>query len=178
MKVICYGDSNTFGYDPRGYWGGQYDHPWPEILAKKTGWNVINEGMNGREIPKTRISFPPDTGLLIVMLGTNDLLQGASPEAACAKMERFLRSQNLAPEKILLIAPPPMCLGEWVPDQKLIDHSIALAKHYQALAQRLGIRFADAGEWNIPLAYDGVHLSEEGHRAFAMGLIEYLHKGD
>ena len=44
MKVVCYGDSNTWGYDPRGYFGGQYDHPWPEILAVKTGWNVVNEG--------------------------------------------------------------------------------------------------------------------------------------
>ena len=32
MKIICFGDSNTWGYDPRGYFGGQYDHPWPEIL--------------------------------------------------------------------------------------------------------------------------------------------------
>lgn len=176
MKVICYGDSNTVGFDPRGYWGGQYDHPWPEILAAKTGWNVINEGMNGREIPKARVSFPPDTDLLIVMLGTNDLLQGASPEAACGKMERFLRSQTLAPEKILLIAPPPVKLGEWVPGQKLIDASIALAKYYQTLAQRLGIRFADAGEWGVLLAHDGVHLTEEGHRAFAEGLWEMFFK--
>ena len=55
---------------------------------------------------------------------------------------------------------------------------MALAKQYQVLSERLGIRFADAGEWNIPLAYDGVHLTEEGHRAFAEGVIEYLHKGE
>lgn len=24
MKVICYGDSNTYGYDPRSYIGGRY----------------------------------------------------------------------------------------------------------------------------------------------------------
>ena len=43
-----------------------------------------------------------------------------------------------------------------------------------ALAERLGIRFADAGNWNIPLAYDGVHFTEQGHRAFAAGLLEEL----
>ena len=178
MKVVCFGDSNTFGYDPRDCFGGEYDHPWPEILAGKTGWNVVNEGMNGREIPKNPVSFPADTDLLIIMLGTNDLLQFWPPEAACEKMERFLKDITLDRKKILLIAPPPMKFGAWVQDQELIDDSMALAKHYQGLAERLSIRFADSGAWNIPLAYDGVHLTEEGHRAFAEGVIEYLHKGE
>ena len=42
------------------------------------------------------------------------------------------------------------------------------------LAEQLGIRFADAGKWDIPLAYDGVHFTEQGHRAFAAGLLEEL----
>ena len=25
MNVICFGDSNTYGYDPRSYLGGRYD---------------------------------------------------------------------------------------------------------------------------------------------------------
>ena len=177
MKVICYGDSNTFGYDPRSYFGSRYDNPWPEILASKTGWNVINQGMNGREIPKIPDLFPSDTDLLIIMLGTNDLLQSQTPEAACTKMELFLESLTLDRQKILLIAPPPMKFGEWVMDQKLIGASIILAKQYQALSERLGIRFGNAGQWNVPLSYDGVHLTEEGHRAFAEGLFNYLNKG-
>ena len=178
MKVVCYGDSNTYGYDPRGYFGGQYDAPWPEILAEESGWNVMNEGINGREIPKAPISVPADTDLLIIMLGTNDLLQFWTPEEAGKKMAQFLQSLAFDREKILLIAPPPMKFGEWVLDQELIDDSVALAKQLRGLAARLGTRFADAGEWNTPLAYDGVHLTEEGHRAFANGLYNYLNKGD
>ena len=37
-----------------------------------------------------------------------------------------------------------------------------------------GLRFADAGDWDIPMAYDGVHFTEQGHRAFAAGLLEVL----
>ena len=178
MKIICFGDSNTYGYDPRGYFGGRYDSPWPSILAAKAGWDVINEGMNGQEIPKAPLSFPPDTDLLIIMLGTNDLLSFLNPEAVCEKMERFLKSAEQNLDKILLVAPPTMKLGEWVQDQELVDSSIALAKYYKALAERLGIRFADSKDWNTPLAYDGVHLTEEGHRAFAKGLMEYLYEGE
>ena len=176
MKIICFGDSNTWGYDPRGYFGGQYDHPWPELLEEQLDCTVIYWGENAREIPASAVDFPADADFLIMMLGTNDLLQGASPETVIGRMERFVKP--LAQEKLLLIAPPPMKFGQWVQDQELIDDSITLAKAYQALSERLGIRFADAGEWNIPLAYDGVHLTEEGHRAFAEGVIEYLHKGE
>jgi len=108
------------------------------------------------------------------MLGTNDLLQGAAPETVCGRMERFLRSQDM--EKILLIAPPPMKLGAWVPGQNLIEDSQNLADCYRDLAQRLGIRFADAGQWNVSVAYDGVHLTQEGHSAFALGLLNDLKK--
>ena len=73
-----------------------------------------------------------------------------------------------------MIAPPPMVLGEWVPSQQLIDDSRAFSGLCQALAERLGIRFADAGKWDISLAYDGVHFTEQSHKAFAAGLLEEL----
>ena len=176
MNVICFGDSNTYGYDPRGYFGGRYDADsrWVDILAEKTGWTICNMGQNGREIPVAAPPLPADTDLLIVMLGTNDLLQGRSPEQAAGRLERFLSGISLDRSKLLLIAPPPVALGEWVPSQQLIDDSRAFARLCQALAERLGIRFADAGKWDIPLAYDGVHFTEQGHRAFAAGLLEEL----
>lgn len=82
MKVICFGDSNTYGYDPRDYFGGRYDavSRWVDILATETGWTISNMGQNGREIPSAAPAFPIDTDLLIVMLGPNDLLQGRSRE--------------------------------------------------------------------------------------------------
>ena len=176
MKIICFGDSNTYGYDPRGYFGGRYDQPWPEILTKQLGCTVLNWGENGRKIPIKTMDRPIEMELLIIMLGTNDLLESCSPKDICEKMEQFLESLTVDRNKILLIAPPPMEFGEWVQDQELIDNSITLAKHFHDLAKRLAVRFADAGTWNIPLAYDGVHLTEEGHRAFAHGLITYLKK--
>ena len=45
---------------------------------------------------------------------------------------------------------------------------------YWHLAGRLGILFAGADRWEIPLAYDGVHFTEQGHRAFAQALFETL----
>lgn len=176
MNVICFGDSNTYGYDPRSWLGGRYDTDsrWVDILAEETGWTVRNMGANGREIPRTAFEIPSDTDLLIAMLGSNDLLQGRGPEEAAGKLERFLSALPLPRDHILLIAPPPMCRGEWVPSQQLIDNSHTFAQCCRSLAERLGVRFADAGDWDIPMAYDGVHFTERGHRAFAIGLLEVL----
>ena len=176
MNIICFGDSNTYGYDPRSYLGGRYDPDsrWVDILAVETGWSVCNMGQNGREIPSAAPAFPADTDLLIVMLGTNDLLQGRSPDQAAERLERFLSGIPLDRSKILVIAPPPVKRGAWVPGQQLIDDSHTFAQLCQTLAEQLGIRFADAGKWDILLAYDGVHFTEQGHRTFAAGLLEEL----
>ena len=176
MKVICFGNSNTYGYDPRGYLGGRYDSDsrWVDILAAETGWTVYNMGQNGREIPAAAPTFPADTDLLIVMLGTNDLLQGCSPEQATERLERFLATVPLNRSKILLITPPPVTLGAWVSSAKLIDDSRTFTRLCQTLAKQMGIRFTDAGKWDIPLAYDGVHFTEQGHKAFAIKLLEEL----
>ena len=176
MTVICFGDSNTFGYDPRSYLGGRYDADsrWVDILAAKTGWEVRNNGMNGREIPCREVVFSRSADLVIVMLGTNDLLHGRSCDEIDERMERFLRALRIDRNKILLIAPPPLRYGEWVGEQTLIEASFELSARYSALAERLGVRFADAGKWEISIAFDGVHFTEEGNRQFALELCRYL----
>ena len=180
MKLWCFGDSNTYGYDPCGFFGGRYVAPWPELLAEKTGFQVVNDGKNGRMIPEREYEFLQfrrdaeryDADALIVMLGTNDLLEGATAGEVAARMEAFLNICNVP--MILLVSPPPMKRGAWVPDDGLVEESWNLARQYEGLAKRRGIQFADAGEWDIALAYDGVHFSEEGHARFAEGLASHL----
>ena len=178
MKIICYGDSNTYGFDPRSYFGGQYDADcrWVDILEKNTSWEVQNWGENGREIPAGNLEFPTLPDLLIIMLGTNDLLQGADADCVAQRMEAFVMALSVEKEKILLVSPPPMKLGAWVSDGTLIESSAQLAERYQTLAENLGIKFTDAGKWNTPLTFDGVHLSEEGHIRFAEEIRKEIFK--
>lgn len=183
MRVFCLGDSNTYGYDPRGFFGGRYDETsrWVELLAKQSGWEMINGGENGRQIPKREgemagINLPIEMDMMIIMLGTNDLLQGASPQIAAEKMEVFLGQLPIDKKKIILISPPPMQPGAWVTDEALFNASFDLGKYYAALAQRLEIHFFDAAQWGVSLAFDAVHFSEAGHKAFVAGLSEALAK--
>lgn len=181
MRILCFGDSNTYGCDPRGFFGDRYpaEDRWVDILAKKTRWEFLNAGANGREIPRNSsalelLSRHANVDVFLVMLGTNDLLQGASASEAATQMEAFLNRISLHFQNILLVAPPPMKRGAWVPADELVKESIQLAEKYKALAQKLRIPFADTRGWNIDLAFDGVHFTEEGHHTFANQLMRYL----
>ena len=90
-KIICFGDSNTYGYNPEN--GGRFDENtrWPKLLEKALGdgYEIFEEGQNGRTIanddpweggtkcgmdyvlPMLETKKPVD--LLIIMLGSNDL---------------------------------------------------------------------------------------------------------
>ena len=166
MTLLCIGDSNTYGYDPRSYFGDRYpaDVRWTERLGT---WKTVNCGMNGLAVPFNHTVFTdlirsksPD--VVAVMLGTNDLLEGANAETTAKRMEAFLTDIKDICPKLLLIAPPPMHPGEWVQSQKQIDESVKLGQEYCELAKKLEIYYADAGKWHAELAYDGVHFTPKG----------------
>ena len=110
--------------------------------------------------------------MLIVMLGINDLLESAKAGEVARRMEVLLTGCDLP--NTLLVSPPPMKRGAWVPDDGLVEAFRELSGQYKALAERLGMRYADSGEWHIDLTFDGVHFTEEGHMHFAEGLASCL----
>ena len=101
--ILCYGDSNTWGFNPRTT--GRYDHKtrWPMVMARllnqnapsdDPAWWVVEEGLNGRTscredevegdrnglrqlIPILESHKPLD--VVAVMLGVNDLKPRFSP---------------------------------------------------------------------------------------------------
>lgn len=191
MKTIFfYGDSNTYGYDPRGFGGGRYSTEicWTDRLRKalEGEWTVCVDAMNGREIPQNenamdRVlhlmeSVREEQGLdvMAVMLGTNDLFSAAGPMAAyivAEKMERFLdRLMAGMPDiRYLLLAPPQLEIREFfIPEERFLPQAAGrLGLLYHVIAESRGQLFANTADWELSLAYDGVHLSEEGHLRFA-----------
>ena len=181
MRILCFGDSNTYGYDPRGFFVDRYGagNRWVDLSAKQTGHKVINAGTNGQEIPRNPYALrlltehaPVD--IFLVMLGTNDLLQGASAKESADRMEAFLNQLLPHCKQILLVAPPPMKRGAWVTSDELMAESINLAEEYKLLAETLNIPFVDTRHWNIDLTFDGVHFTESGHHTFAENLGKEL----
>lgn len=202
-KVFFYGDSNTYGYDPAGFFGGRYprQYRWPAILKDRLAgeWDVAADGMPGREIPQKgrameyllgsmRSEMPID--LFAVMLGTNDILGTYRPDAAgtAKDMEDLVVfMKNAGIPQILLIAPPKISFTPQSFQMSYVygDSSYAplyceegekLTESYRELAARHGLRFADASSWELDFAFDGVHLSEKGHVLFADEMEKELRK--
>ena len=185
-RILFYGDSNTYGYDPRSYLGGRYPASvrWTDRLMEygKGHWEILPYGMNGRCIPQMdhdrklldlMLEEAGRIDLFACMLGTNDIFLTGHPDAMAAKkrMDAFAAylKESSAIGKVLLIAPPAAD-----PDQtadrmlkRYLTEARRLSGLYRRIADDLGIEFADAGAWNIPLEYDSVHFSMEGHSVFA-----------
>ena len=135
-KIICFGDSNTYGYNPAN--GGRFDENtrWPKLLQKHLGsdYEIFEEGQNGRTIanedpweggtkcgmdyvlPMIETKKPID--LLIIMLGSNDLKTKFNLPAAdiagslmmmLMKIKGYCEYFIGCPDmKILIISPPAL----------------------------------------------------------------------
>lgn len=135
--------------------------------------------------------------LFAVMLGTNDLLSTLRPDAArtargmdglLARAAAILEEtgdETSVSARILLIAPPEIHLtdqpgmdavfsGDAAYAQICYEEGKRLAAFYRELAAYRQILFADASEWNLDFAWDGVHLSEAGHAQFAAQMEKVL----
>lgn len=188
-KLVLYGDSNTYGYDPRGTLGGRYpaEVRWATIVktALSDSYEVIEEGMNGRMLPGVEHGYFVEllSGLasedtVVMMLGTNDVLLSYHPDVTqiADKMERILSyvKKNFV-GKFIMIAPPLIEAVE--PDLKVYrDASIEMNQCFMKLAKRYEIPAYDASEWKIIMGYDGVHFTVEGHKRFAEKMIDVLNE--
>lgn len=184
MRLVCFGDSNTYGYDPCSPLGARYPAQirWTGRLKALAGLEVVNLGRNGRAIPlqpevrtaaAAELSAAGPADLTAVMLGSNDLLLDPALTAGTVA-ERMARFLPAVTGPVLLIAPPPLTSGTWVSDSRSQAQSTRLAWYYERTARQLGAAFADSGAWGVELSFDGVHFTEAGHAAFADGLLSIL----
>ncbi len=189
-KILCYGDSNTYGYDPRGFLGMRYpaEVRWTTILRGLLDgkYAILEEGMNGRPLPR----FPYDEAFLndlarglskgdlfIMMLGTNDILLTSHPDAdaAVSRMEQFLQWRGRGNFSCEFMVLGPAYVSD--EDAELATYhkeSRRMNAGFESLCRTYSIPYHNVGDWGIPLSYDGVHFSEDGHRVFAERLAGIL----
>lgn len=192
-KILFYGDSNTYGYDPANWQTLRYPYEqrWTTILAGLLGaeWQIIPEGMNGRRLPELpgdgRWLLPllgrlGEGDIFAVMLGTNDLLLTPYPHAeeAIGRMRTFLQFlTDCAGNVNILVTAPPYVGREGITDplyRKYRLECIKMNDGFRGLAAQAGAHFADAGKWDISLSGDLVHFSESGHRRYAEKMAEVI----
>ena len=204
MKIVCFGDSNTYGFDPRLGSSGRYtkDVRWTGLLDAHDGFSVVNEGLNGRCIPDSESGFAslksvinqnPDADVFVILLGTNDLfmIPRITADGIADRMRRVfqnvpeLRDFTRNDGKHTLIVSPTrpsehvaffemMGIGTGLTRESIEKVMDELPNALKRCAVEFGADFTDAGEWDISLSYDGIHFSEDGHRRYAEHMADVL----
>lgn len=201
MKVIvCYGDSNTWGYDPATQGRFGYHERWPGVLRDTLGegYLVIEEGLNGRTtvwddpiegykngrdylIPCLATHCPID--LVTIMLGTNDLKKRFSLSAQDVAngagvlvdiVQKSASGRDGAAPKVLLMAPPPFkkLTGFAEMFEGAEAKSLRLAEHYRRVAEQFGCEFLDTGTVIESSAIDGFHFEVSEHAKLGRAVAE------
>ena len=166
QQVLCFGDSNTWGYNPENGERFPWGIRWTSILQQKLAnkdIRIIEEGLCGRTtvfedplrqgrkgvslFPTLLETHKPEN--IVIMLGTNDCktVFSASPDVIGKGIRRLLiqARQYSADSRILLVS--PIHLGEQVWKDEFdpefspesVEVSRKLTDVYRKIADEFGV---------------------------------------
>ncbi len=201
-RILCFGDSNTWGFTP--VTAVRYDEKtrWTGILQEKLGpgYAVIEEGLSGRttvfdvdfddlENGKKALGYilksqqPLDAA--IVFLGTNDVVDHKMDriELGITEILRQLQNANYIirsntpifnPEaKILLISPLAFGSGCVLP-KPIIEESKLFSSTYKRVSEKMCVEFLDLNGQVCASCEDGIHFTPEAHSKVATLVYDKL----
>ena len=197
-KILCFGDSNTFGYIPND--GGQYADGvrWTSRLANLLGKNyqIIEAGCSNRTCFSDNDEGDIKTGYkaiekylpnkydcILVAVGVNDIQLFYKPtleefEQGCEKFIKQIKSKKK--KKIVIVAPPIVkdCVKQGTSAFQFDDESIEKSKYLPDICKRIAERndcyFIDFNDRVQVSNLDGLHYMPEAHAQIADILSKYL----
>lgn len=204
-RIVCFGDSNTWGYDAETDGRFPEEVRWTGRLQTLLGdgYTVIEEGLCGRT---TAFEDPLNEGLngltylrpclmshaqidyLIIMLGTNDCKErfSATPHNIECGLRRLVKKAQQTEawrerSKILIISPGPIekeCEQSQAAGEMGVcsEKSRGLAKEFEASAKMLGCDFLDAAPYVKMNRIDYMHLDADSHGRLAKKIEEIIRK--
>lgn len=203
-RILCFGDSNTWGAVPGEGIRYPQDVRWTGILQNELNdCRIIEEGYNGRTIAfedpiEGRMSgiryfsqcmdsqSPID--LLILMLGTNDMKARfhSGPETIAYGWGRYYDAIKIAPmagerPKVLLVS--PILIDPSYKDDVLfhdmfgedaVERSEKMALAYEAAAKQYGWSYLNAADYGKASPVDGVHMDPTSHKNLGLALAKKI----
>ena len=197
-KVLCFGDSNVYGFVPLK--GSRYsaDERWSGILKQRLNGvcDVVEAGMNGRtcfsDCPedemigikaiKRYLEQKPD--IIILAIGINDLQTGyfMTEEKFEQGLKRFICFVRETCPLLRVILLSPSSLNEslfntffsCLFDESSIELSKKISLIYERLAKEFVCDFIDLDKIVQTSLKDGLHYEPDMHRKIAEVLLDYL----
>lgn len=198
-KILCYGDSNTYGFNPIDFSMFDENTRWTALLKKNliNDYEVIEEGMCDRtgfvnnpkgflysaqrHFPKF-ISKTKNIDILILAIGTNDLQTQYDISFSLIEkgLENLIEAAQDKAKEIILI--PPVILSETIFngyfkdqfDEISITKSKKVVKAYKKLAKIYNCKIFDINDFTAPSDIDGLHYDEISHKLITEKLTEFI----
>lgn len=195
-RILCFGDSNTWGYIPAT--GKRYPVGirWTSLLQEilGNGYEIIEEGLNSRT---TDIDDPKHKGkngltylrpclethdpidLIILMLGTNDMKERFDREPSrivegienlVKEIKEFAVEEETIEPQVIIVSPPLVDeTVEGVKEKYLGagEKSTKLGELYGEVAKKFSYKFIDISKIVSSSKKDGYHLEPESHQKIA-----------
>jgi len=170
-QVLALGDSLTQGA------GVTREEAWPDLLARKTGWVVVNGGVSGDTSEQALQRLPnlleqQNPVLVLVALGGNDMLRHLPEQQTIANLEQIIaliKAHGAKP--VLLATPNPSPMRAVFQDLSAPDfyRKVAEAQHVPLIEDAI------AGVLSDPkLKGDTLHPNAEGHVRLAEKIFRAL----
>lgn len=165
------GDSLTQGA------GVTREQAWPDLLAGKTGWVVVNGGVNGdtseqalQRLPGLLEQYNPV--LVLVTLGGNDMLRHIPEQQTIANLERILTLIKAHEAKAVLLATP-------IPSpMRAVFQNLSAPDFYRKLAETQHVPLIEDAIADVlsdpKLKGDALHPNAEGHARLAEKIFKEL----
>lgn len=198
-EILCFGDSNTYGYNPHN--GSRYDKNirWTGILQKLCGsnYNIIEAGGNNRTAYTDSRDGEQFTGYkilkkylnisyakIILAIGINDLQKFYNP--SLEEFEKGIQSfVSLAVEKapeseIVILSPSHIRKNilnsnfRFLFDENAVKKSKLITPVYEKTAKNFGCKFLDLNEIVKTSDADGLHYEADEHKIIAENVIKLI----
>lgn len=172
-QVIAFGDSVTFGT------GARTGEDYPTLLARHSGWEVVNAGVPGDTAQAAReriheVLQQQEPALVIVELGGNDFLKRRAAQAVKEDLRSILQAVKQQGAIPVLVAVPQFSvfgasLGS-LSDSPIYEE-LAVEENVLLIPKVFSQVLSQNG-----LKADPIHPNAQGYQVLAEGMIETLTK--
>jgi len=198
-SILCFGDSNTWGFNPANKGRFARNVRWTGVLQQELGseyYIIIEEGCNGRTtvwddpiegykngrdylVPCLASHRPIDA--VVLMLGTNDLKKRFSLSAfdiaeGVGVLVGIVQKSDCGPDgrppALLVLVPPPVArlTGFAGMFEDASEKSKHLSEQYQRMATEKGCQLMDTSEVVHSSTIDGIHFEAGEHKKLGLAV--------
>lgn len=175
MKIVCLGDSITWGFP----WGPDYS--WVNLTGISTGFAIVNRGVNGDTTDDLLRRFNYDVittkpSHVIIMAGTNDACLNMPLKQYAANCHSLCEMSGL--DRIIPALGLPIPANDVYIERYLKEYRRWLVDY--AVSNRIAVLdFArafmnDNNQLNLEYLHDDVHPSQKGHRNMAQIAVGFI----